>query len=105
MKFKYKLELNAFNVTNLRRTQQYIDSEIIRRSDPLVPFDTGSLKRSGITGTQIGTGVIQHTAPYARKQYFEGRSGNQRGRKWVRRMWTAQGKDIIRNAQKLLNGG
>lgn len=69
-------------------TQQVIDSEVLRRCDPLVPFKTGGLKRSGITGTKIGSGVIRYTAPYAKRQYYWGRPAKygQRGRKWFGRM-------------------
>ncbi len=104
MKWDFKLNLKGVSPEKIHRTQMYIDSEILRRSDPLVPIKTGSLKRSGITGTRVGTGVIKYTAPYAKPQYFKGKSSGQRGRLWVRRMWTSQGKDIVRNAKKILNG-
>ncbi|MDE6670885.1 MAG: minor capsid protein [Ruminococcus sp.] len=104
MKFDFKLRLNGINPEKIHETQYYVDSEILRRSDPLVPFQTGSLKRSGITGTRLGTGVVKYTAPYAKRQYFAGKSSSQRGRLWVRRMWTSQGKDIVKNANKILNG-
>ncbi|MDE6848108.1 MAG: minor capsid protein [Ruminococcus sp.] len=104
MKWDFKLRLNGISTEKIHRTQTYVDSEILRRSDSLVPFDTGSLKRSGITGTRIGTGVIKYTAPYAKRQYFAGKASGQRGRKWVKRMWLSQGKDIIKNTNKILNG-
>lgn len=104
MKFNFKLDLKGVNPEKIQRTQKFVDSEILRRSDPLVPFDTGSLKRSGITGTRIGTGVVKYTAPYAKRQYFAGKSSGQRGRKWVRRMWLSQGKQIVKNANKIWNG-
>ncbi|MDE6035729.1 MAG: minor capsid protein [Ruminococcus sp.] len=104
MKFNFKLKLNGVNPEKIHRTQIYVDSEILRRSDPLIPFQTGSLKRSGITGTRIGTGVVKYTAPYAKRQYFAGKSSSQRGRLWVRRMWISQRKDIVKNANKILNG-
>lgn len=104
MKWNFKLKLNGVNPEKIHRTQKYIDSEILKCSEPFVPFRTGSLKRSGITGTRIGTGVIKYTAPYAKRQYFAGKSSGQRGRKWVKRMWLSQGKQIIKNANKILNG-
>lgn len=104
MKWNFKLKLNGVNPEKIHRTQVYIDSEIIRRSDPYVPMKTGSLKRSGETGTRIGTGIIKYTAPYAKRQYFAGKATGQRGRKWVKRMWLSQGKQIIKNANKILNG-
>lgn len=104
MKWNFKLKLNGVNPEKIHRTQVYIDSEILRYSDKYVPMKTGSLKRSGITGTRVGTGVIKYTAPYAKRQYFAGKATGQRGRKWVKRMWLSQGKDIIKNANKILNG-
>lgn len=104
MKWDFKLKLNGVSPEKIHRTQMYVDSEILRRSDPLVPFKTGSLKRSGITGTRVGTGVVKYTAPYAKRQYFAGKSSGQRGRKWVKRMWLSQGKQIIKSANKMLNG-
>ncbi len=104
MKIKsYQLNLKNITPEKFRKTQSFIDSEIVRRSDPLVPFKTGSLKRSGITGTKIGTGVIEYTAPYAKKQYFKGRASNLRGRLWTRRMWISNKADIITKAQKIAN--
>ena len=104
MKFNFKLNLKGVNPEKIQRTQKFVDSEILRRSDPYVPFKTGSLKRSGITGTRIGTGVVKYTAPYAKPQYFTGKASGQRGRKWVKRMWLSQGKQIVKNANKILNG-
>ena len=46
---KYKLRIKGVTPEKIRRTQAFVDSEILRNSDPIVPFDTGSLKRSGIT--------------------------------------------------------
>ena len=109
MKIKsYQLNLKSINNSTpnkINKAQKYIDSEIVRRSDPLVPFDTGMLKKSGITGTKIGTGVIEYTAPYAKKQYFKGRATGQRGRYWVRRMWISEKPDILGNAQKIIDKG
>lgn len=104
MKWNFKLKLNGVNPEKIHRTQLYIDKEIISRSDDYVPMKTCSLKRSGITGTRIGTGIIKYTAPYAKRQYFAGKASGQRGRKWVKRMWLSQRKDIIKNANKILNG-
>ncbi len=102
---KYKLRIKGVTPEKIRRTQAFVDSEILINSDPLVPFDTGSLKRSGTTGTRVGTGIIRYTAPYAKRQYFCGNSSGQRGRKWVRRMWASKGKKILKDAQKMINGG
>lgn len=85
-------------------TQQVIDSEVLRRCDPLVPFKTGSLKRSGITGTKIGSGVIRYTAPYAKRQYYWGKPAGygERGRKWFGRMKFMYRHDIRKVAQEAI---
>ena len=56
---------------NFEDAQKFIDSEVLRLSDPYVPFRTGMLKKSGISGTVIGSGVVEYTAPHARKNYYE----------------------------------
>lgn len=95
---------------NFQMTQQYIDSEVLRLSDPYVPFDTGYLKRSGILGTVIGSGQIFYLAPYGRKQYYEGRAPGTaadplRGRLWFERMKADHLEDIRDGAAKIARGG
>lgn len=88
----------------LRKTQRFVDSEVLRRCDPLVPFKSGSLKKSGITGTRLGSGQVRYTAPYARYQYYAGRVSVTRGRKWFQRMKSEQGQAILEAAQRMLKG-
>lgn len=92
-------------IARVQRAQKVVDSEVLRRCDPLVPFQTGKLKGSGITGTKIGSGKIRYTAPYARRQYYMGRVSATRGRRWFLRMVSQQGNSIRAIAQKALNGG
>ena len=89
----------------LQPVQKYVDSEILRKCDPYIPFKTGMLRDSGILGTKVGSGRIRWLAPYARKQYYKGLSTGKRGRYWVKRAMTAHGQSIMRGAQKKLNGG
>lgn len=90
---------NMFN-----RKQMIVDSEVLRYCSPLIPFRTGALIRSGTTGTVIGSGNVQYTAPHARKQYYmtaQSRSyDSRRGAKWFERMKTGHKKDIQRAAEK-----
>lgn len=95
-----KSKINA----KLQRVQRFVDSEVLRRCEPLVPLKTGSLKRSGIFGTKIGSGVVRYTAPYARYQYYKGRVSVTRGRKWFLRMKSEQGQAILNAAQRMLKG-
>lgn len=80
--------------------QKIIDSEVLRRCDPLIPLDTGMLKKSGITNTVIGSGIVTYATPYARKQYYENAGyGNHnasglRGKLWFERMKANDLEDI-----------
>lgn len=85
--------------------QKFVDSECLRHMDPLTPRRTGMLIKSGTLGTTIGSGNIGYLAPYARRQYYEGRSRGQRGKKWFERMKTAHKSAIIKGAQRIAGGG
>lgn len=52
------------------RAQIFLDSEVLRDSEPYVPKRTGNLILSGNTGTVIGSGKVVYNAPYARKVYY-----------------------------------
>ena len=43
---------------NFERTQKYIDSETLKWTEMYMPKRTGTLVRSGIQGTVIGSGII-----------------------------------------------
>ena len=48
----------------IKKAQKFVDSEVLRKSDPYIPFKTGMLRDSGILGTKIGSGRIRYLAPY-----------------------------------------
>ncbi len=88
--------------------QQYIDSEVLRLCDPLVPFDTGALKQSGIIHTKIGSGEVRYRTPYARRWYYMPASFNgapDRGNYWFERMKNNGGKEQILNGAAKIAGG
>lgn len=92
------------------RAQMALDSEVLRLSDPYVPFKTGTLKNSGISGTDVGSGVVVYNAPYARKQYYGGRTPGShpdklRGRYWFERMKADHMDDLKRVVSAMLDGG
>ncbi len=91
--FKQKTE------SNFDRCQKFIDSEVLRLSDPYVPMKTGMLKKSGISGTVIGSGVVEYTAPYGKRQYYTNSGNGQRGKMWFERM-KADHKDEIEKKAK-----
>lgn len=99
---------------NFEQAQKYVDSEALRHSDPYVPMLTGTLKKSGVSGTVIGSGVIRYTAPYAEKQYYtnagRGKQGTTkhnshnykclRGKFWFERMKADHKDEILRGLKE-----
>ena len=95
------------------RKQKYVDSEVLRFSDPYVPFRTGMLKKSGISGTVLGSGVVEYTAPYARQQYYtnagrgiegtnaSGGISGKRGKFWFERMKLAHKNEILNGLKQI----
>lgn len=83
------------------RVQKFIDSEVLRRTDPYVPMDTGALKRSGIQHTKVGSGEVIYKTPYARRQYFTNQGDGLRGSRWFERMKADNKKSILDGAKKM----
>jgi hypothetical protein len=103
------------------KAQMYVDNEVLRLSDPYIPFQSGMLKKSGILGTEIGSGTVVWNAPYARYLYYGKAMGGvapkhvlnknltyhgapQRGAFWFERMKADKGKQILRGAARLAGG-
>jgi len=90
--------------------QKFVDSEVLRRSAPYTPMQTGMLIKSGDLGTDIGGGEVQWIAPYARRQYYSSRkvgseTGPQRGPYWFERMKALHGKKIMAGARRIAGTG
>lgn len=87
-----------------KRVQMIIDSEVLRRSDPLVPLKTGQLKQSGTRSTKLSSGIVRYNTPYARKMYYNPQynfnEAPQRGGKWFERMKASHKKEILEVARK-----
>ena len=130
MQLNTRLELQSLQQIMSRRgleakgrVQQFIDSEVLRLNDPLIPLDTGKLKQSGVTGTTVGSGKVVYNAPYSRYQYYgklmvgrapktltnidlQYHSGDpNRGAFWFERMKSAHLDDILRGAQRIADRG
>jgi hypothetical protein len=91
------------------RAQKFVDSEILRRSEPYIPLRTGMLIKSGILGTEVGSGAIHWIAIYSRWQYYHTRApgsetGPLRGPYWFERMKTVHGKNIVAGGRKIAGG-
>lgn len=89
--------------------QRFVDSEVIRLSEPFTPLQTGMLVKSSILGTNIGSGEVTWIAPYARKQYYGTRkpgseTGALRGPRWFERMKAIHKSAIIRGARRRAGG-
>ena len=104
-KLEWNSSFSAQRSQGFSKAQKFVDSQCLRYMDPLTPFDTGMLIKSGTLGTVIGSGKIQYVAPYARRQYYENKGTGQRGKKWFERMKTAHKTAILRGAQQIAGGG
>ncbi len=88
--------------------QRYVDSEVLRRCTPYVPFETGELIRSGIRETRIGSGKVKYRTPYARRWYYTPAQffgAPKRGNYWFEKMKRNGGaKAILRGAARITGG-
>lgn len=102
--------------------QKFVDSEVLRLNERYVPFQQGGLKRSGILGTVIGSGLVEYVAPYSRYQYYGkvmiGRAPKKltniplkyhsgdplRREKWFEQTKARHGKALLSGAGKILGG-
>lgn len=105
----YKIELNNLQTILSRRglqargpVQQFLASEIVRQSDPRVPFRTGTLKNT--VKILKGGEEIEYNQPYARRQFYEHRGNGQRGSYWFQRTMNAEGAQIFTAAARMAGG-
>ena len=92
------------------QAQKFVDSEVLRLCEPYIPLLTGTLIKTGILGTDIGSGTVKWIAPYARRQYYSPRkagsqTGPLRGPYWFERMKAVHSRKIIRSARLIAGGG
>jgi len=120
MSFTTRLVNFSHNLSMKRRglephglVQKYIDSEVLRLSDPYIPFLGGGIKDSGPINTILGNGEVKWHTPYSKRQYYENRgngagglnNGGMRGKMWFERMKADRKDEIIQGAAKLAGGG
>lgn len=112
-KGKAKLEFNTSFQPRFQgqytRAQKFLDSEILRGTEPYTPLLTGTLIKSGQLGTDIGSGLVQWITPYAKAQYYSPRlpgsqTGPLRGPFWFERWKEAKGQNTIEKT-RLIAGG
>lgn len=104
------------------KAQMFVDSEVLRLSSPYTPMQSSMLEKSGILGTDIGSGEVVWNAPYARYLYYGkvmvGRAPKEvinvdlkfhgapkRGAFWFERMKKDKGQQILDKAAKIAGGG
>lgn len=109
-KLDYKRNFTAIWQGKYFNAQKFVDSEVLRLSEPLTPLRTGMLVKSGILGTDIGSGLVQWIAPYAKAQYYSPRpvgseTGPNRGPYWFKRMKAAHKEKIINGANRIMAKG
>lgn len=93
---------------NFTRAQKFVDSEVLRFCSARVPFDTGMLQKSGILGTEVGSGEVRYIAPYSHAQYKTSPSrpyDSNRGGMWFERGKAVERERILQGAQRLAGGG
>ncbi len=89
--------------------QQFVDSEVLRQCEPYIPLLTGMLIKSGILGTEVGSGLVQWIAIYSHYQYYLKRkpgtqTGALRGPFWFQRWKEVGGERLVKQARKMAGG-
>ena len=89
--------------------QKFLDSEILRGTEKYIPLLTGVLIKSGILGTEVGSGTVQWIAPYAKAQYYSPRqpgslTGPLRGPFWFERWKQVDGEKTLNKAKSIAGG-
>ena len=116
---QFRKDFAARKILAFQQAQRYVDSEVLRRCDPLTPRLNGHLIRSGVRATRLGSGMVQYNSPYARYQYYGkvmiGKAPKKitnipltytgapnRGAKWFERMKVKDKKDILKGAGRIV---
>ena len=63
-------KLKGKTQADIARRQKKLDAMVLRDSNLFCPKDTGTLQRSAIIHTVIGSGEIEWHTPYAAFQYY-----------------------------------
>lgn len=76
LKFDTKISVNENGIKSnieeqARKTQAGLDSLILSDSNYFCPIKTGTLQKSAIINSRIGSGELVWKTPYARRQYYD----------------------------------
>lgn len=74
--FETKININASAIKSdisagAKKAQTGLDSLVLQDSNYFVPLKTGTLQKSGIINTRLGSGEVVWRTPYARRLYYE----------------------------------
>lgn len=116
---KWKPGFGSEYSAKYNQAQSFVDSEVLRLCDPLTPMRSKAIILSGTLATDVGSGLVQYNAPYARYHYYgklmvgpapkklteidltyEG--APQRGAFWFERMKANDAKAILKGAGKIV---
>lgn len=93
------------------KVQRFFTDTCRKKMDKYIPMDTGALADTW----DMGADYITYEQPYAHYQYIGiSHSGKPlihstekhpyAGPYWDKRMWSAEGKDVVRKVQEYVNG-
>ena len=92
------------------RVQKFFTNTCYKHMDKYVPMDEGNLR----TIVDIQSSWITYESPYAKYQYYGMRAdGSHKVKKyttpgtgtyWDKKMWSAEGKDVIKEVQNYVGG-
>lgn len=89
------------------RVQKFFTNTCYKHMDKYVPMDQGDLR----TNVDIQPDHITYESPYAHAQYVGFTKGPVRnyttpgtGPYWDKRMWSAEGQDVIKEVQDYIGG-
>lgn len=87
------------------KIQKYVDSTVLAQIPQYTPRLTGVLIKSATIHTVIGSGLIEWRTPYARVQYYTGRSPGGdtglRGRLWCERWKSDRLDEVLKGAKDI----
>lgn len=89
------------------KLQRQLDKEVLNKSKPYIPLDTGRTIASGDSSTTLGSGEIRYNTPYVRDIYYnqKGFTGApQRGSLWFERMKANEKDNLLRDLAKTAGG-
>ena len=109
VRLEWSADFGRRKTGDFSRAQRFVDNEVLRFCSARVPFDTGMLQKSGILGTEVGSGEVRYIAPYSAPQYYNTADSRpydaNRGAHWFERGKAAERARILQGAQRLAGGG